>query len=299
MALQRERREERQVLTPEGVPITFELASVGDRAGALTLDLVFQFSALIVVAILASLAFGANFDRDSWLTPLLIVMLFLLQNFYFAFFELRWQGWTPGKRLLGIRVIDARGGPLEASSILGRNLMRELELWMPARFLIGGRVIWPDAPGWAWLVACLWTLVFLLLPLFNRDRLRVGDLVAGTWVVVQPKPELLPDLAAEVAPPRAAGAPAPVAAYTFTDAQLTVYGEFELQVLERALRTAPGPERIAQLVAITNTIRAKLKYEQTVRYEDVELFLNLYYTSVRAHLERRRLLGKRKADKFS
>lgn len=295
-----DKRERRQVLTPEGVPISFELASVGDRAGALMLDLLLMIATVLAIVLVASVAFGADAGEGSWLRPLVIVALFLVANFYFAFFELRWQGWTPGKRALGIRVIDARGGPLEASSVLGRNLMRELELWMPVRFLVGGPAIWPDAPGWAWLLASLWTLVFLLLPLFNRDRLRVGDLVAGTWVVVQPKPELLPDLAAAVEPQatRATGA-APAAAHTFTDDQLAVYGEYELQVLERALRGVPGEARTSQLVAITNAIRNKIKYEPLVRYEDVEMFLNLYYASVRAHLERRRLLGKRKADKFA
>lgn len=294
-------RERRQVLTPEGMPISFELASVGDRAGALILDLVFMIAALAVLAVLASVALGGRFASDSWLKPLIVVALFLIQNFYFAFFELRWQGWTPGKRIVGIRVIDARGGPLEPSAILARNLVRELELWMPLRFILGGRTLWPDAPGWAWLVACLWTLVFLLLPLFNRDRLRVGDLIAGTWVVVQPKPVLLPDLAAALddARPRPAGAAPAAAAYSFTEAQLGVYGEFELQVLEDALRSPAGPERAAALHAITDKIRTKLRYEPAVPTADVERFLNTYYAAVRAHLERRRLFGKRKADKYS
>ncbi len=298
-----EPRERRLVLTPEGVPISFELASVGDRAGALILDFVILILVLLALGLLASTAFGASLD-GSWLRPLIVIALFLIQNFYFAFFELRWQGWTPGKRIVGIRVIDARGGPLEPSAILARNLVRELELWMPLRFLLGGRVLWPDAPGWAWLVASLWMLVFLLLPLFNRDRLRVGDLIGGTWVVVQPKPLLLPDLAAALddARPRpagAAGAAPRVPAYAFTEAQLGVYGEFELQVLEEALRGTAGPERTASLIAITNKIRTKLRYEPPVREADVELFLNTYYTAIRAQLERRRLFGKRKADKFS
>jgi uncharacterized RDD family membrane protein YckC len=244
-------------------------------------------------------AFGADFEADSWLRPFVLIALFLIQNFYFAFFELRWQGWTPGKRVVGIRVIDARGGPLEPSAILARNLMRELELWMPLRFLAFGRQLMPDAPLWAWVVAVAWTVVFLLLPLFNRDRLRAGDLVGGTWVVVQPKPQLLPDLAAPDEWQSRRGAAPPPPAYVFTDQQLAVYGEFELQVLEQALRGEPGAERHASLVAITNKIRVKLRYEANVRESDVELFLNTYYTAVRAHLERRRLFGKRKADKYS
>ncbi len=174
-----EKRERREVLTPEGVPISFDLASVGDRAGALMLDICLVAAVIAAIALIASAALGASFERDSWLRPLVLIALFLIQNFYFAFFELRWQGSTPGKRAVGIRVIDARGGALEPSAILARNLMRELELWMPARFILGGRTMWPDAPGWMWAVASLWTLVFLFLPLFNRDHLRAGDLVAG------------------------------------------------------------------------------------------------------------------------
>ena len=302
MAQQRERRE---VLTPEGVPISFELASVGDRASALLLDVAIVAGVLLALALLAGAAFGGRLSGDSWLQPLFIIGLFLIQNFYFAFFELRWQGWTPGKRIVGIRVIDSRGGPLEPSAILARNLVRELELWLPLRFvimfLLFRNATWPDIPGWASLLAIVWLLIFLLLPLFNRDRLRAGDLIAGTWVVVQPKPVLLPDLAAavEVIGPRtAAGVPAgPL--HAFTDQQLGVYGEFELQVLEQALRGEPGPERLASLIAITNKIRTKLHYEPPVGELDVELFLNTYYTAVRASLERRRLFGKRKADKYS
>lgn len=297
------KRERREVVTPEGVPIHFDLASVGDRAGALVLDLSFLFGGVLAIALLASMALGGSWERDSWLRPLVLIALFLLQNFYFAFFELRWQGWTPGKKLIGIRVIDARGGPLEPSAILGRNLMRELELWLPLRFLLGGRALWPDAPGWAFVLAVLWPLVFLLLPLFNRDRLRVGDLVGGTWVVVQPKPVLLPDLAASAERPAPVGAATAAVdatpAYSFTEAQLGVYGEFELSVLEQALRGEPGAERTASLVAITNKIRAKIRYEPALQVAEVERFLHSYYTAVRAHLERRRLFGKRKADKYS
>ena len=297
-----EQRQRREVLTPEGVPISFELASVGDRASALLLDIAIVAAVLYALALLAGAAFGGRLSGDSWLQPLFIIGLFLIQNFYFAFFELRWQGWTPGKRIVGIRVIDSRGGPLEPTAILARNLVRELELWLPLRFvimfLLFRHATWPDIPGWASILAIVWLLVFLLLPLFNRDRLRAGDLIAGTWVVVQPKPVLLPDLAAgaEVIGPGAAAAP-PL--HAFTDQQLGVYGEFELQVLEQALRGEPGPERLASLIAITNKIRTKLRYEPTVRELDVELFLNTYYTAVRASLERRRLFGKRKADKYS
>src|SRR5512140_2371641 len=122
----------RDIVTPEGVPLTFVLAGAGDRAAAFVLDVVFQFIALIIVGFALSAA-GAGGET---LKPIVIVFMFLVLNFYFAFFEVRWQGQTPAKRMLHIRVIDARGGQLETTAVLARNLVRELEVWTPLRFLV-------------------------------------------------------------------------------------------------------------------------------------------------------------------
>ena len=78
--------------------------------------------------------------------PFVTILAFLIINFYFSFFEIRWQGQTPGKRQVGIRVIDSRGGQLDTNAILARNLVRELEVWTPLRFLLLNRMVWPDAP---------------------------------------------------------------------------------------------------------------------------------------------------------
>ena len=197
--------------------------------------MVFQLIALFVIGLAMSFA-GKS---DALLRPVETVLAFLILNFYFAFFEIRWQGQTPGKRRVGIRVIDARGGQLETSAVLARNLVRELEVWTPLRFLLLNRTLWPDAPGWALILAMGWTMVFLFMPLFNKDKLRVGDLVAGTRVVMQPKPVLVPDLVSQAANSmqmRAQAAPT----YTFTEAQLGIYGIYELQVLEGVLRQDPA-----------------------------------------------------------
>jgi uncharacterized RDD family membrane protein YckC len=311
-------RSRRELLTPEGIPISFTLASVGDRAAALLLDMVIIFVSIALLSLIANQAFGATWDQDSWLRPFVIILAFLIVNFYFAFFEVRWQGATPGKRKLGLRVIDAKGGQLEASSVLARNLMRELEVWMPVRFLLGGTELWPDAPGWARLAATVWTVVFLLLPVFNRDKLRAGDMIGGTRVVMQPKTMLAPDLAdttvsghALFIPPAitAANVAAGVAAamqpaprkqpmFAFTDAQLGVYGEYELQVLEGVLRDTTGASRDQTLAVVADKIQAKIHYEPRVQFGHEERFLREFYAAQRAHLEKRMLFGKRKADKY-
>jgi len=285
----------RQLVTPEGIPIAFTLAPAGDRAAAFMLDVVIQLG--VVAAIGIGLAVAVGGDTSSWLTPAVIVLSFLIVNFYFAFFEIRWQGATPGKRKLGLRVIDARGGQLDASAVFARNLVRELEVWTPLRFVIGNRFLWPGAPGWALVLASAWTLVFLLLPIFNKDRLRVGDLIGGTRVVRQPRTVLLPDLVDEAASTAAARSDQ-LAEHAFTDAQLAIYGIYELQVLENLLRQDPGSlgyQTSVQTVAAK--IRAKLEYRGTVT-DDLQ-FLRDFYVALRAHLEQKMLFGQRRKDKFS
>lgn len=283
----------REIVTPEGVPITFTLAGAGDRAAGFVLDMVVQFGVLLAIG----LVFGIVGGNHELLKPIEIILAFLIVNFYFAFFEVRWQGQTLGKRWVGIRVIDARGGQLETSAVLARNLVRELEVWTPLRFLILNRMMWPDAPGWALVLAIAWTFVFMLMPLFNKDRLRVGDLVAGTRVVRQPKVVLVPDLVSQAANSmqmRAQASPT----YTFTEAQLSIYGIYELQVLEGVLRQDQSSMGFYDAIAtVTDKIRAKISYSG--RIEDSHRFLKDFYVALRAHLEQKMLFGQRKEDKFS
>jgi hypothetical protein len=130
----------------------------------------------------------------------------------------------------------------------------------------------------------LWTGVLAFFPLFNRDRLRAGDLVAGTWVVRQPRRRLSADLAATplVGDPR----------FAFTPDQLQAYGVAELQVLEDVLRE---PDRRA-LKLVANRIRAKIGWAQG-REETDRAFLDAYYSALRARLEASLLMGRRRRDK--
>lgn len=288
----------REIVTPEGIPLRFTLARAGDRAAAFALDMLVQVLVLVAVSWGLSLATGGG--NASWLTAMVVVLAFLLVNFYFAFFEVRWQGATPGKRRIGIRVIDARGGQLETSAVLARNLIRELEVWMPLRFLLAGGLMWPDAPGWAQLLAGCWAFAFLFMPVFNKDRLRIGDMIAGTRVVMQPKVVLVPDLAQEASavPVFAPAGTRPVAAYTFSPAQLAIYGVYELQVLERLLRTERfDASYLEALRTVSEKVRQKIRYEGQV--SDDERFLREFYAAQRAHLEQKMLFGQRRQDKFS
>ncbi len=275
----------REVVTPEGVPLHFAVALAGDRLGAFLLDLLAIVAIVTAIVLpLGILAIRGAFEGDLVLA-IAVLAVFLVRTFYFAFFELSWQGQTPGKRRLRIRAVDGRGGPLTAEAIIARNLTRELELFLPMVALFAPQALFPGAPGYAALAAVLWMLVLGFLPLFNKDRLRIGDLVAGTVVVRTPDAVLLQDLA---------GA-RPGDTIAFTDAQLDVYGIYELQVLEQVLRGKgqAGHEDAVRTVAAK--IREKIAWEGP-SFADAP-FLDAFYAALRGRLERRLLFGKRRADK--
>jgi len=83
------------------------------------------------------------------------------------------------------------------------------------------------------------------------------------------------------------------AEYRFGEAELAVYGEYELQVLERVLRDG-RPEAMQEVM---QTICRKIGW--TAGSGDERAFLEAYYTQLRARLERGMRFGKRKADKFA
>ena len=286
-----------EIVTPEGVPVRFRVAAAGDRAAAFVIDTLLIALVLFVVLLLAVVGLGFS-GFDSWLGAFTILFVFAVRQFYFAWFESRPRGATPGKRRLGIRVVDAAGGPLSTEAILVRNLTRDVEAWIPLQVLLAPQALWPGAPGWARFVSVLWLLVFALMPLFNRRRMRVGDMVAGTLVVVAPEAQLLADLGRKTASSRGVEAPPPL--HAFTDEQLDVYGIYELQVLEEVLRRGRGAagDREA-LKTVAERIRTKIAWTPPSGRADPEGFLKDFYAALRARLERRMLLGKRKEDKYA
>ena len=277
----------REVVTPEGVPLRWTLADAGERAGAFLLDLLILVGSSIVLLVatvmMAGVAGGLGIAVG-------LVGFFALRTFYFTFFECRAQGATPGKRALRLRVVDAHGGPLTAEAVFARNLMREVEFFIPLVALLAPVSLGESLPGWARLVSLGWLMVFALLPLFNSDRLRPGDLVGGTLVVRAPRALLLEDLSV-VQPSRQAAAH-----YSFTREQLDIYGIYELQVLEELLRSQ-GPVRWESLRAVSEKVQAKLRWRPPVPDRDAERFLHDFYTAQRRRLEQKMMLGHRQERK--
>jgi len=261
-------------------------SSGGQRVWAFLIDLVLIVAVLIAFTIAAFLLLAATRSGPA-LAAIWLLGAFGLRNLWFILFESGVRAATPGKRLMKIRVAARDGGRLSSDAIIARNMMRELEFFLPLSFL-GWQASQGQGAAWAALAGLGWSLVFALFPLFNRDRLRVGDLIAGTWVLRNPRPGLGLDVGGRQA----------AAGIAFTDAQLDAYGEYELQTLEDVLRRATPnamrrrPDDPVTLVAAS--IRRKINWRGR---EDDYAFLSAYYNALRARLERGLLFDRRRRDK--
>lgn len=279
---------ERAFVTPEGVDLRLNIADAGQRAGAFLLDAAIIIGVLIVFTLVLLLtgigaAAAAGSAGMEMMAVLWLVVFFLLRNFYFTAFELSASAATPGKRLLGLRVASRDGGRLRAESVFARNAMRELEVFLPLS-LLGARASEGGVDSWLYLQGFVWAGVFVFFPLFNKDRLRLGDLVGGTWVVRTPRRKLGRDMADIAAARRGA--------YEFTPAQVDAYGAKELQVLETVLRQSDRKT----LSAVAGRIAARIGWTRGPDESDRD-FLNAYYVALRGRLEQKLLMGVRRRDK--
>lgn len=154
--------------TPEQISLELPLAGIGSRFLALAIDSVLQgvcLLALFIIAVFASASYrifvGAlgRFLSQTVGAIAFFVVPFCLYWGYFAFFEILWQGTTPGKRVAGIRVIHHTGRPMNAIECIGRNLMRGIDA-LPGFYAVG-----------------------LITMMCNAQNRRLGDYVAGTIVV--------------------------------------------------------------------------------------------------------------------
>lgn len=265
-------------VTPEGVDLKLELGGAGARAAAFLIDAALILTTLVVTTIvlgLISVATKADLILILWL-----IGAFLLRNAWFALFEMSGRGATPGKRLMGLRVVARDGARLTAGAVIARNAMREIEVFLPLSFL-ASQVSEGTADAFLAIFALLWSGIFLFFPLFNRDRLRVGDMVAGTWVVRSGARSLASDLTSGEERPRRA----------FPDSALALYGEYELQALEDVLRGGD----LQAVATVAATIRRKARL---VDDSDDYAFLSDYYAALCARLESGLLVGRRRVDKF-
>jgi uncharacterized RDD family membrane protein YckC len=168
------------IRTPENIELSYVLAGPGSRAAAYLLDflvmtVVCQMLINLLIYLVGLLIVALGNESQLWIAAISTLSFFALYNGYFIGFEWLWNGQTPGKRLLHIRVIKHGGYALRLFDTLLRNLLRIVD-FLPLFYGVG--------------------LTSILL---TRDSQRLGDLVAGTLVVYQEPVEtesLLPDLPA-------------------------------------------------------------------------------------------------------
>jgi len=299
-------KRKRELVTPEGIAVPVTIATRGSRLGALVIDvLIIIFSYWLVSLIIGSIASGVmgpaidNLEAEvsgaaEFLNILYILAGFVIWYGYFLVQELGPRGATLGKRAVGVRVAARGGGRLTPEAVIARNLLRDIEIFYPLVFLFVTMILsiaGIDGGSYIW-AALLWFLVFLLFPFFNKDAMRAGDVIAGTWVVEAPQTKLADALSTQGAAVQGSSA-ITGAKYEFGEEELSVYGEHELQTLERMLREAQ-PEALA---AVHETICRKIGWDPGAG--DERAFLEAFYTQLRAKLEGGMRFGVRKADKFS
>ena len=300
-------RRSRTMVTPEGLALPVTVASRAARAGALTLDVFIIVGGLIAFHLLINwiaggLLEGTAFDpaaapraAQEFLQILLVIVSFVTWYGYFLVQELGPRGATLGKRMVGIRIASRSGGRLAPEAVIARNLLRDIELFYPLILALGLLLVSIErdeigALAWA---ATGWFALFALFPFFNRDALRAGDIIAGTWVVEAPRARLAATLSTQGAAATRGASEVTGARYEFGEAELSVYGEKELQTLEKMLRESQ-PEALA---AVHAAICRKIGWNPGAG--DERAFLEAFYAQLRAKLEGDMRFGKRKADKFS
>jgi uncharacterized RDD family membrane protein YckC len=282
-----DKKSARTIISPEGLPLRLNLAGRSERVASLFADYVIIFSLNILIVGLPLRLFEADYDL---VTSVTLFAAFIVNNVYFIWHELTRQGVTPGKAMNKLRVINRKGGELSPYAIVARNIIRQAELFMPLLLLFGDET---ENPLITVALPIAWLIGITLLPLWNKDRLRMGDIIAGTMVIVTPKPVLLPELAdrGKLEKP----------AHLFTKEQLGVYGNYELQVLEEILRKSSKGRRMKALKTVAAKIARKIDYPLPPNLDPEQClsFLKDFYAAERRELEEGRLYGRVKTNKFT
>ncbi|BDI61987.1 hypothetical protein MACH05_25470 [Qipengyuania nanhaisediminis] len=295
------------LVTPEGIALPVNIATRGSRLGALILDFLILIIAINLIELAIMLVAGGLIEKAveaaddavsgaaEFLIVLRIIAGFAIWYGYFLIQELGPRSATLGKRIVGIRVAARGGGRLTPEAIIARNLMRDIEIFYPLVFFfvtLFSRVAGMDMGGFIF-AALIWFLIFLAFPFFNKDAMRAGDVIAGTWVVDAPRTRLARALSAQGAAASEGTSSVTGARYEFGEEELAVYGEHELQTLEKLLRD--GQEEA--LAAVHEAICRKIGWDPGAG--DERAFLEAFYAQLRARLEGGMRFGVRKPDKFS
>ncbi len=213
--------------TPERVQLEFALASIGNRFLAVAVDHFIQYSVIALIAWAAVSLLGSGSsggvggveaifsEMPKWTVAALIIAIFLAFASYFIVFEWLWNGQTPGKRLLKLRVIREDGRPLTLWEAIARNLLR----------------ICDAIPGF---VLPVYSVGLIVIFLSDKDQ-RLGDIFAGT-VVIRERLDEAPTFAETFSNPISDTAFSRVQRKIETNANVSNLTESEVEVVESFLR---------------------------------------------------------------
>ncbi len=147
-----------QIDTPENVLLDAEIAGVGTRIAAAFIDYFILFIVVLAVTFLYTRSIRSAANGTTVLAIWGLIQ-FAIVTFYHLFFEFLWNGQTPGKRWLNLRVVQANGMPLTTAGAVIRNLIRLFD-FLPLFYGIG-----------------------LIVLFVTKHTQRLGDLAAGTIVI--------------------------------------------------------------------------------------------------------------------
>ncbi len=150
-----------EIVTPENIAFQYRVAGPFRRLPAYLIDLVVRIAICIVVSIVLMLIFGLAGFWGMGL-GLGLVAWFLLSWFYGGMFEAFWNGQTPGKRMMQIRVLSVDGQPINAMQAVLRNVLRAVDAQPLIFYQLG-----------------------LVAATMNDRFARLGDLACGTMVVIE------------------------------------------------------------------------------------------------------------------
>ena len=227
-----------EVETPEHVRFRFRAAGPTRRAWAYLLDLLVRAGILLVVELVLVLGTGHHLRSGKAVMGAgTLLALFLLEWVYYVAFEAGWNGTTPGKRALRLRVVKAGGYPLSFMDAVLRNLLRTAD-FLPVGYLLG-------------LVAMNWDGRFA----------RLGDRAAGTMVVIEDPVRVLPPITLDPPP-----SPAEIEAFPHhVVLPLPEREAIELLLRRRDLSSARRLE-LAEMVAPVLGARLGMKTGDPVRF---------------------------------
>ncbi|HZY59452.1 MAG TPA: RDD family protein [Candidatus Binataceae bacterium] len=244
------------LFSPEGVRLDLAIAGPAPRIIAYGIDLLIMAVCVVLtfVTVFASLPVGNAIGK--WFASLLpktanhahpgnpngalpaqlggivfaifVLAQFVIESGYFIFWEMLTGGRSPGKALVGLRVVRRNGLPIELGNSMVRNVFRIVDL-LPANYLVG-----------------------LISMLLSPSGERLGDHAAGTIVIRLDRPQAAGEITTSRNPQT----------LSLTREQLARIGPREIELIRGTLRrlsTIPEDRADQLLAEVTETMRQRLE----------------------------------------